>query len=1083
MKKQKMKLLSIILIIMILLNTIMPLVQAQYVHNEKYSDGNIEDLVKEEDVDKDDCYAIFELTSDKSTYNVDDEITISFKLKEASFEYIRMIHGYYVYDDEFLEIQGDKNDAFELPNSSYTKGAEGKNYFQITNNNDENGIKEGETICTIKFKAKKDSSNQTNVWMENIDITGVNSEGDDENPLVLLNQANEPVITLGGQALETNVKKHSIEITKVDENLETIKETEAIFKLTTSSNAEPVIKEGQQGITKFENLEMPTTSSAEKKIIYTIVESKAPDGYQANEEPINLTVTFGDDGTVTNAKNGTSNVTVENDNDNNVIKLKIQNKKKTEVRPTSKFTLNVEKTDGDRTITEGKAMFKIVLANNYELYKDTENGKFSYEIQVPEDVNTDTTYTYKLEEVTPPDGYELNSQEITLNVKFKHNGDGTYSIDTATKTTGDQATLEKTDKALNVKVTNNKVIEEQKFQIVLTKIDESGTTISSSPAKFIITSPSETTKVGSTENGTMTIQGIIPSGDLEADGYIYTIQEITAPIGYKLNSNIIKLNIKFTGEVGARTIDSATIVEGSQANVTATVGNQISLSVKNEKQPQKFTIKINKVDEQGNPIKKAGTLFEIKNPINNETKYIQTDANGLATYTSQAPLIAGTKNFTIKERVAPDGYILDDSEINLPLVFTNVEDKVNLTAHNIDSEKIQVNGDVTDNTITLNFKNEKEKVQVQQKYFKLIVNKKDLTTGESINQKGILFKIVEQGKDDSIIKETNTSGIAEFSLPMPKTKGQVTYTLTEESAPSGYERTAEKMPITAIFTEEDGIIKLNDITVGTSQYIEKVEPVEDNEAQVNVKNKLIPVPEHENYQIVIQKIDSEDETNIEQKDIFFKITDPTGVASYLPTDEHGRITIEYKMPTATGSHTFKIEEVKAPTGYNLYAKEQTVTVNFRESEGKILINDATSSGEKIDNPTVYANQVQVKISNDKPPKEILENYTLKIDTFGTDIQKNIQESNVLYSLTDESGNVSYIVTDETGVATFIGIKPKTEKNINLVLKQLSSPTNYIKNPKDMHITLEFQEDAGKIKLSNITVNTDEGIDKVGEIRR
>ena len=1090
MKKTRKKILSIILVILMLLNTIAPIAKAIF----NYPDGF---FVSEDDVTKTTGdYIIVELVSNKTSYKQGDEITVSAMLKtvhSSTATHVSEFKSNVFYESDELELKawsfpeegnGSKSSTFPLNSSIDPEDPNFENgplaYVEFSPVS--NGPVQGEKLFDMIFTAKKDSNpeKKAEIVLMNIDCT---FETKDNNFFYLDNTVNTPNILLpqeGEIPPEPVIEKHGIEITKVDEEGNTIvpenpEDEEAIYKITPPGK-DSLLGETKDGIVSFLDLEM-YTENTDTIHNYTIEEMKAPTGYVLDNAKKILSVEFNEDGTIKNATINDQVQTVEN----NVIKIKLVNEKikQEEVIPESKINFVINKKDEKgNLISTSNASFALELSEDDVRYLTTKNGTISRTVKVPEDVSV--PYTYRLKETSAPEGYLLDNQEIAFDVSFNENADKTISVTNVSKTNGTNATITNTGNTITIDVVNEKIKETKKFQIEITKVDESGNAITSDTAKFILTSPTGVSQIAETSiaDGKIVIEGNIPEGEMNPAGYTYRIQEIKAPNGYKLDQETKSVELVFTDTEDERKLTEAQIT-GTNITKGTIENNKLPINIINPKQQGNFTITINKVDTNGNPIRMANTSFKMTAPDGNTT-LLQTDVNGVAIYKGQMPDVAGTQNYKIQEIVAPSGYVLNSNEVNLGLNFTKSASIISLTNATV-SDPVSKVGAITNNNLVVNFKNAEEVLEEPAKDFDFIVTKIDSKNGQVIAREGTIFQLLKPDGTSAGLFETNSNGIATIKVSMPEEETTKVFKLVEKVAPAGYELDSTPMDVEVIFRQINGNIGVNDINV-TASNIRKGN-ITSSSVGVSVENEAKEVPEPpKTFDLVINKKDSKTSANIEQENIVFKVTAPDGSINYVETDATGKAVISYQMPTTTNTYEYKIEEIKAPTGYTLYGIEQSVSVTF---DSNLHISNSDISGAKIQKEFAGVNdegdnEVIVSVLNDEDAPVEAEKFTIKVNK--VDIyEANILQENVYFEVKDDQGKASLIKTNQEGIATFIGNIPEEAGTYEYKIQEVIAPKGYVLNPNELTLRLVFTENNEKIILSDIEVNAEEGVKKVGTI--
>ena len=390
---------------------------------------------------------------------------------------------------------------------------------------------------------------------------------------------------------------------------------------------------------------------------------------------------------------------------------------------------------------------------------------------------------YTLVEKTAPVGYVLFSDRVTVNV----NSQGiTYKTITNTKILG---------------------------KISILKVDSTDADIKLPGAVFEV-KDSEGTVVDTITTGE---NGVGTSKELPYGNY--TVTEVSAPPGYELS-----------GESKDVTIDSN--------------GQTIELTFKNSK--LLGSISIEKVDSEDSELKLEGAEFKVINSDGEEVGNIVTGEDGKG---SLGNLPYG--EYTLMETKAPDGY-----ELSLDLIVVEVNSKA-VVYKTITNTKI---------------------------LGKISILKVDSTDAD-IKLPGAVFEIKDS---EGTVVDTITTG--ENGVGTSKELPYGSYTVTEVSAPPGYELSGESKDVT---------INSNGQTI-----------------ELTFENTKILG------KINILKVDSADE-DIKLIGAVFEIKDSEGtVVDTITTDENG-VGTSKELPY--GSYT--VTEVTAPSGYELSEESKNVTID------------------------------------------------------------------------------------------------------------------------------------------------------------
>lgn len=364
----------------------------------------------------------------------------------------------------------------------------------------------------------------------------------------------KPVVVKAGKLKNY---KGSVELTKVDPSGKGLKGAE--FKIINS-------KERQVGkiVTSDENGKVSAKGLKPGK--YSFVETKAPEGYLLNNEKIDFEIPRTALG---------KPVTVKAPNAINY-----------------QGSAELIKVDPNGNGLEG-AEFKIVDANGkvvQDNLKSDQNGKVTAE-------NLDPG-KYSFVETKAPNGYILNSQPITFEIKGSAQG---------------KPEIVKTDKAVNYK-----------GSVELTKVDSDGNGLEGAEFK-IVDADGKTVQenLKSDENGKVTAENLKPGK--------YSFVETKAPEGYLINSEKIEFTISDQAE-GVPTVVKAADAVNYQG-----------------------TVELQKTDSDGNGLE--GAVFNL---LDKDGKVVRegltSNADGLIKVDGLAP---GEYQFV--ETKAPNGYLLNAS--------------------------------------------------------------------------------------------------------------------------------------------------------------------------------------------------------------------------------------------------------------------------------------------------------------------------------------------------------------------------------------------------------------------------------------
>ena len=171
-------------------------------------------------------------------------------------------------------------------------------------------------------------------------------------------------------------------------------------------------------------------------------------------------------------------------------------------------------------------------------------------------------------------------------------------------------------------------------------------------------------------------KGLVTFTGLEARDYV--IKELTAPSGYQLSTDVIKVSASELKAATNLVVDKGTVVNKPFTSIPPTPPTVDKPELK------LYSIQLHKVNNEGKPLVGAVFgLFEadgttpVANPYGEGQATATSDANGLVTFTGLE-----AKDYVVRELTAPDGYQLSDEVIKIvasDLIASNdVVDKGNV---------------------------------------------------------------------------------------------------------------------------------------------------------------------------------------------------------------------------------------------------------------------------------------------------------------------------------------------------------------------------------------------------------------------
>ena len=171
-------------------------------------------------------------------------------------------------------------------------------------------------------------------------------------------------------------------------------------------------------------------------------------------------------------------------------------------------------------------------------------------------------------------------------------------------------------------------------------------------------------------------KGLVTFIGLEAKDYV--VKELTAPEGYQLSTDVIKVSASELKAATNLVVDKGTVVNKPFTSIPPTPPTVDKPELK------LYSIQLHKVNQEGKALVGAVFgLFEadgttpVANPYGEGQATATSDANGLVTFTGLE-----AKDYVVRELTAPDGYQLSDEVIKIAasdlVASNNVVDKGNV---------------------------------------------------------------------------------------------------------------------------------------------------------------------------------------------------------------------------------------------------------------------------------------------------------------------------------------------------------------------------------------------------------------------
>ncbi len=661
------------------------------------------------------------------------------------------------------------------------------------------------------------------------------------------------------------------------------------------------------------------------------------------------------------------------------------------------------KADGTTVITSAEATFKV---NGSE--KNTTNGilNISKSKEILEENQVDT---YEIVETKAPEGYDLFSGIIKLNVKFKKEGNK-YLVDN-TNTTCEglpesaKFEVDSNSQTITIYVPNEEHEEDEeqpgKYNVELFKVNEKGEIIST-PAKFEVNGKEEQTK-----NGKIIVASNVEVKD-DTTVNTYTIKETQSPDNYYLYDGVITLKVKMTKVDNTYTLtNNGVTLETSKENSGVTFkveGSTIKVYVPNIEKP--FDLALRKYISKINGI----VVEPSREPVINEQSIKMLEKTGTASYyhakNSIAVRVGDEIEYTI--RVYNEGEILGFAKQITDYLPEGLS-FVRLSADN--SKEFTTTSEVGSKVVVINYSGNTlikslrdfigKEVKVTNEYYQQvkIICKVENSEQVYITNRGEITNYGYNQKDENgnvIWKEATQVGNVDIDSVQNTIKGELNLNTWYENA------------------KENTFVDENGNKVVDKNYYPGSQDDDDFETVEVLTGK---------YNVIIKKVDSANTNNVLQGAHF--TVKGSNIESELkvgPTSTNGEVTAlkGVSIKNEQQVDTYTIKETVAPKNYKAYDENITLQVKIKFNGTSFVIDEK--------NTTVNGKNVKMSVNKDNTTVTVIvpnekKEYDLSLRKFITEINgKELAESR------EPQVDVSKLISGESTTATYT--HPKNTVDVN-----------------------------------------------------
>lgn len=542
------------------------------------------------------------------------------------------------------------------------------------------------------------------------------------------------------------------------------------------------------------------------------------------------------------------------------------------------------------------------------------------------------------------------------------------------------------------------------FDINVRKIDKNTGNLIGSEAVFdFVETPVEVAgnKRASTVNGVAQFGYQTILSESKAGTYKYYIREERSPVGYVgLDENtMIELSITvalkndntgyYVSATSVNLVDNQkNVLVTNPANLVVDIsnGNQIILTVPNERVSGKYEMNLIKVDEDDTNMKLDGAVFDVS--------YVSYDNNSIeigggttsdVERFEQEITCEGRDVYTITERESPTGYVGLENPITVTVTKKLVDDRYivdNIGYTSSDKVLLEVERD-NNCSITIKIKNKKLEGSYQLQLEKQDENGNDIDGGT--------FMVYYPGSTGVETFTMNDKSPNPYSLMKQEIREEGTdeWIISELGSPDGYVRLEKEIhvSVTKYLDTANNKWDISNIEIkdndgnDVSDFVSLDRDDENNLFKIKIINKKI----EGNYNIYFAKEDALTGERIYSGDTTFKVTRNNEDLGDIQLSVGMKIVGPFEIEDDWQVDTYTIEEIKAPEGYIKLKEPITFEVHTYELAGKYVPCWVETDSEYIDTYIGTSGMVFVTIDNDK----IINSYQLDILKIDADSKEQL----------------------------------------------------------------------------------------------
>ena len=527
--------------------------------------------------------------------------------------------------------------------------------------------------------------------------------------------------------------------------------------------------------------------------------------------------------------------------------------------------------------------------------------------------------TLTLRETTAPAGYEPSMAEYIIEITASADEALTNGVYVTTTTYHMTINGAKSVTVSNIRKTGTARIDDY---VTINKVDEKGQPLGAET--FSLYSGETFIRSYSGESFTINTADAALARYLPAVGTSVTLilKEPVVPMGY--NPSTAEYPIVIAAAANEALTNDVFV---TTTTYTISVNGQKQATVTNTKKTGTARVDdeifVSKVDQDNNALSgEIFTLYDGQTAIKTFSGSAFTISTNDAALSSYLPTPGNSKQLTLKETKAPDGYTPSAAEYTVEITAAENEQLTNGVFVTTTTYSMTINGGESV-TVSNTRKTGTDRVDDFVTIFKVDENGNPLSAETFSLYSGDTF--IRSYSGESFTISTDDTALAPY---LPAVSSSVTLTLREPVVPDGYNPSTTEYPIVIATAANEALT--DDVFVTTTTYSISV----NGQKQTTVTNTKRTGTDRVDDEVFVTKVDQD---NNELNNVVFTLFDSENTA--VKTFTGGTFAISTNdtalasyLPAVGNSATLKLKETGVPDGYEPSAAEFTIQITAADDE-------------------------------------------------------------------------------------------------------------------------------------------------------